>query len=177
MSGRTMTQSVLDAAANHVDEATKDPRKFGRLAFGTVLTVATGADAAMTIYSRAVTAPLATARGTQAIAETELVAAKTTLAAAEGELGADLVSLAKIKHKPAVVIGAADPATGQAVAGRSFKGYCAEREAADSLGVGDKAIQFTKPVRPRTGEVIPVCKECQRRFDRSQFPEGTPFEE
>lgn len=101
---------------------------------------------------------------------------KSPLAAAEAELGADLVSLGKVKHKPAVVVGAVDPTTGRAVAGRSFKGYCAEREAADALGVDDKAILFTKPVRPRTGEIIPVCRECQKRFNRSQFPEGTPFE-
>jgi hypothetical protein len=100
---------------------------------------------------------------------------KSPLAPAEAELGADLVSLAKMKHKPAVVVGAVDPVTGKAVAGRSYKGYCAEREAADALGVDDKAIKFTMPIRPRTGEVIPVCKECQKRFNRSQFPAGTPF--
>ena len=48
-----MTESVLDAAANHVDEASKDPHKAGRLAFGTVTTLATGADAAISLYSKA----------------------------------------------------------------------------------------------------------------------------
>ena len=102
--------------------------------------------------------------------------ATATIAAAEVELGAELASLARKRHLPAVVVGAVDPRTGTAVAARSFRGYCAERAAADALGIPDKAVKFTRPVRPRNGQIVPVCKECQKRFDRLQFPDGTPFE-
>jgi RHS repeat-associated protein len=102
--------------------------------------------------------------------------ATATIAAAEVELGAELASLARKRHLPAVVVGAVDPQTGTAVAARSFRGYCAERAAADALGIPDKAVKFTRPVRPRNGQIVPVCKECQKRFDRLQFPDGTPFE-
>lgn len=83
-SGRTMTESVLDAAANHVDEAIKDPHKAGRLAFGTVTTLATGADAAMSLYSKAGSATVATARGTQVAADAEVAVAEATAASGEG---------------------------------------------------------------------------------------------
>ena len=57
------------------------------------------------------------------------------------------------------------------------KGCCAERSAADQLGGDPKDIRFTKPVRPRTGKIVPVCKDCQKDFDPSQFPPDTPFDE
>ncbi|MCW1917126.1 hypothetical protein OJ996_26325, partial [Luteolibacter sp. GHJ8] len=75
MNGRTMTESVLDAAANHVDEATKDPKKAGNLAFGTVTSLASGADAALRIALRTGNAALTTARGTQGAATVEAAAA------------------------------------------------------------------------------------------------------
>jgi RHS repeat-associated protein len=65
---------ALNAAANHVDAATKDPRKAGELAFNTVTTLATGAEAGMALYSKASGLVTATARGTQAVAKSEVAA-------------------------------------------------------------------------------------------------------
>lgn len=49
---RTMAQSLLDAGANHVDEATKNPKKAGTLAFHGVTFLAGGVDGAMTVFSK-----------------------------------------------------------------------------------------------------------------------------
>jgi hypothetical protein len=97
---------------------------------------------------------------------------------AQQELGQDLASLAKVPRSrlPAVSVGAVDPLTGETVAGRSYMGFCAERDAAAKMGGNPARLRFTKPVRPRTGEVIPVCKECQKVFVPEQFPPGTPFQ-
>lgn len=84
-------------------------------------------------------------------------------------------SRTQFKDSPAVVVVAIDPANGKTGAGRSFKGYCAELEADNAQDVGDKAIQLTKPVKPPTGEVIPIYKQCLMRFDRSQVPRRYPF--
>lgn len=104
-----------------------------------------------------------------------------SLAAAERELGEELVANAgtRAARRPATMIGAASAETGEAIAGRSVPGptgCCAEVDAAQRLGGDPSKIVFTKPVRPRTGEIIPVCKSCQLKFDRSQFPPGTPME-
>jgi RHS repeat-associated protein len=71
---------ALNAAANHVDAATKDPGKAGQLAFNTVTTLATGAEAGMALYSKASNLVSATARGTQAVAEAEVVTAQDLFA-------------------------------------------------------------------------------------------------
>ena len=79
--------------------------------------------------------------------------------------------------KPAVVIGASS--NGTATMGSSSpgpNGCCAEVDAAKKLGGNPKDITFTKPIRPRTGQEIPVCSSCQELFDRIQFPKGTIFE-
>jgi RHS repeat-associated protein len=101
------------------------------------------------------------------------------LGKAERALGDELTSLAKQSSKklPATSVGAYNPRTGRAAADSSFRGCCAEIGAADKVG-GDAAdVIFTKPVRPRTGKVVPVCKNCQTTFGRNQFPTGTPFED
>jgi RHS repeat-associated protein len=82
-------------------------------------------------------------------------------------------------RKPATIIGASQPETGQVVVGRSSPGAggcCAEVDAARKLGGDPKKIQFSKPIRPRTGEVIEVCGNCKKLFDPTQFPKGTPIE-
>ncbi len=65
---RNIAESVLDVAANHVDQAVQDPEKFGELSFHVVLTTTAVTDVAISM----------TARGTVAVAEAEsAVIAKT----------------------------------------------------------------------------------------------------
>jgi hypothetical protein len=79
--------------------------------------------------------------------------------------------------KPAITIGGVSRETGKAgAASSSGAGMCAERNLAARLGGDPKKIDFTKPVRARKGTTHPVCKECQKVFDKSQFPKGTEFE-
>lgn len=49
-------------------------------------------------------------------------------------------------------------------------------DVAAEVGGDPRHIVFTKLVRTRAGEIVPVCKDCQNVFDSSQFPPGTPFE-
>jgi hypothetical protein len=105
----------------------------------------------------------------------------TGLGAAERELAEELTDIAGRagRRQPATVIGAESLRTGEAAAGRSVPGKtgcCAEMDAAGKLGGNPKDIRFTKPVRPRTGGHVDVCKKCQETFDPSQFPPGTKFE-
>jgi RHS repeat-associated protein len=101
--------------------------------------------------------------------------------AAEATLGDGLARMAgrARRQQPATVIGATRPSTGESTVGRSYpgeKGCCGEVDAASRLGGDPKEVVFTKPVRPRQGEIIPVCTNCQSVFDASQFPLGTPFD-
>jgi hypothetical protein len=78
---------VLDATANHVDAATKDPKKMGKVAFGVTTTLATGAQTGMGLLSKSSGATIATARATEVVAKTEVavaeVGAKGTITGAE----------------------------------------------------------------------------------------------
>jgi hypothetical protein len=101
----------------------------------------------------------------------------SALEKAQAALGDELSSLAKRPNRklPATSVGAFNPKTGRAAADSSFKGCCAEVGAAAKVGGKPRDVVFTKPVRPRTGQIVPVCKDCQGKFDRNQFPDGTPF--
>ena len=107
--------------------------------------------------------------------------AARTISAAERELGDELTDIAgrATRRRPAMVIGAENPTTGTSAAGRSYPGptgCCAETNAADNVGGSYRDVRFTQPVRPATGQTWEVCKDCQKKFDRSQFPPGTKFE-
>ena len=55
---------------------------------------------------------------------------------------------------------------------------CAEDVAAEQLrsrGVADENIVFTSAIRPRTGEIVPVCIRCQGRFEPSNFLPGVSY--
>ncbi len=106
---------------------------------------------------------------------------RAALAKAEEALGTELVHLAgrPRSQQPATVVGAASVRTGEAVVGRSApgaRGCCAEVDAATQLGGRTGDIVFTMPVRPRTGQIVPVCPNCQQVYSTSQFPKGTPFD-
>jgi len=100
------------------------------------------------------------------------------LAKAQSALGDELSTLAKRSKKklPAASVGAFNPKTGVAAADSSFKGCCAEVGAAAKVGGSPKDVIFTWAVRPRKGKIVPVCKNCQGKFDRTQFPPGTQFD-
>jgi hypothetical protein len=76
----------------------------------------------------------------------------------------------------ATVTGGYDPARGpsSAVSGcnRNSLG-CAENDVQRQLGIDPSDIQFTEAIRPRTGQQVPICHDCQVRYDPSQFPAGT----
>jgi hypothetical protein len=102
-------------------------------------------------------------------------------ARAEDAVATELIKLAgkPRSQQPATVIGAANIRTGQAAVGRSVPGAggcCAETDAATQLSSNAADIIFTKPVRPRTGQIVPVCKNCQQVYKTSQFPRGTRFD-
>jgi hypothetical protein len=67
---RNMAEALLDAAANHVDEAIKDPEKMGALAFDVSTTSASFAQVGLSIASKSSTAVACTVRGTQATTQT-----------------------------------------------------------------------------------------------------------
>ncbi|QAT81659.1 hypothetical protein EJ065_0044 [Corallococcus coralloides] len=86
-------------------------------------------------------------------------------------------SFAKSKYKPATVVGAYSPSTGEVVAAAS-KGAgrgCAEAACALKLGFPSD-IQFTTAIRPRGGATVNVCITCELTFGRGAFPNPlTPF--
>ena len=107
---------------------------------------------------------------------------KSAREGAQEALGQGLIRVAsRSKNKtPATTIAGTSTETGVSAFGQSVKGCggkrCAELDVAAQLGGNPKNIIFTKPVRPRTGEIIPVCTDFQKVFDKSQFPPGTPFD-
>ena len=48
---------------------------------------------------------------------------------------------------------------------------------AEDLVVAIDDIVLTPAIRPRTGEIVPVCKRCQGKYPRTSFMPGTPFVE
>jgi len=88
---------------------------------------------------------------------------------------------AKDRNRVAAVVGGVNLSTGQIAVGLKKTGEnygkCAEDLCADALGGPSEDILMSPAVRPRTMEVIPVCKRCQTKFSRNQFPPETPFEE
>ena len=84
--------------------------------------------------------------------------------------------LAGQRHPPATVVGAYSPATRQVTAGASRGGGlgCAEGVCSEKLGA-PADIQFTTAVRPRTGQTVPVCQNCEATYGRSAFPADAVF--
>ena len=96
---------------------------------------------------------------------------------AEGARDALSDSFAGQRHKPATVVGAYSETTGQVTAQASRGGGrgCAEGACADALG-NPSDIQFTTAKRPRTGDDVPVCENCEATYGRDAFPDPeTPF--
>jgi hypothetical protein len=80
------------------------------------------------------------------------------------------------KHPPATVVGAYSESTGKVTAGASRGGGagCAEGVCDANLGSpGD--TKFTTAVRPRTGQTVPVCNNCESTYGRGAFPPNAAF--
>ena len=88
---------------------------------------------------------------------------------------------AKERNQVAAVVGGVNKETGQTAIGikRSGEDYgkCAEDIFAEALGGKSEEVLMSPAIRPRKNEVIPVCKRCQTKYAKDQFPPGTPFEE
>jgi hypothetical protein len=87
----------------------------------------------------------------------------------------------KERNQVSAVVGAVSTQTGQSAVGvkRSGENYgkCAEDLCVEVLGGQPGEVLISPAIRPRTNEVIPVCKRCQTKYSRDQFPPETPFEE
>ena len=83
-----------------------------------------------------------------------------------------VADLSRMRHPPATVVGAYSPSSGRVTAGASRGGGlgCAEAVCADALR-NPPDIRFTEAIRPRTGEVVPVCPSCEATFGRQAFPD------
>jgi hypothetical protein len=85
------------------------------------------------------------------------------------------------RSKVSAVVGGVNPETGKTAVGikKSGESYgkCAEDLCSQQFGEDAGKILMSPAVRPRTREVIPVCKRCQSKYSPAQFPPGTPFEE
>lgn len=67
---------------------------------------------------------------------------------------------------------------GAKVTGEAFE-MCAEdhvRAQLVSRGAQPSDVRVTEAIRPRTGEIKPVCPRCQERWTPDQFPAGTPYD-
>ncbi len=90
-------------------------------------------------------------------------------------------SLSKTKQSNYVtVVGGVDLRTGDVFVGvKNTKMYsqnatCAEDIVFRGLGGNQNAnIIMTPAIRPRTGEIIPVCERCQTKYPQNQFVKGT----
>jgi RHS repeat-associated protein len=80
--------------------------------------------------------------------------------------------LATQRHPPATVVGAYSPSSGRVTAGASRGGGrgCAEGVCSEALG-HPRDIQFTPAVRPRTGQPVDVCPNCESAYSRGAFPD------
>jgi hypothetical protein len=71
-----------------------------------------------------------------------------------------------------------DPATGRIETGSARPPHgCAETDVANKLGIPRDQVQFTDAIRPRTGEEVPICTNCQDKYSPNQFPPGTQAQE
>jgi len=83
---------------------------------------------------------------------------------------------AKVGRKVATVTGGYNIRAGQLAAAGCSKGpVCAEVNVFKALGGVKDEVGFTKAIRPRTGQEVPICPVCQATVWRDAFPPGTQF--
>ena len=86
------------------------------------------------------------------------------------------------RQRPSTIAAGYNRVTGEVTVGINItKVYhnllCAEDLVVTQLG-GIECIDdivLTPAIRPRTGEIVPVCKRCQGKYPRTSFIPGTPF--
>jgi hypothetical protein len=87
----------------------------------------------------------------------------------------------KERNRIAAVVGGVNTRTGQTAVGSKNSGEeygkCAEDLCVEALGGKAQDVLMSPAIRPRTNEIIPVCKRCQKKYSKNQFAPGTPFEE
>jgi hypothetical protein len=88
---------------------------------------------------------------------------------------------AKERNQIAAIVGGVNTQTGETATGvkktGEAYGKCAEDLCVEALSGSPGNILLSPAIRPRTGEEVPVCRRCQTKYTRDQFPPGTPFEE
>ena len=88
--------------------------------------------------------------------------------------------LVKPKNRKTATVTAGYTPDGRIAIGRSSNPEgCAEEDVIRNLGVPEESVgdvRFTEARRPRTGKEIPICHNCQERFDPSQFPPDVQHE-
>lgn len=88
---------------------------------------------------------------------------------------------ASAERSIATVVGSADEvgaSVGVKISGQNV-GDCAEdlsRLSRTRSGAAPATLKYSTAIRPRTGEIRPVCPRCQRRTSQCQYPPGTPYE-
>ena len=80
---------------------------------------------------------------------------------------------AEVGASKATVTGAFNSETGQVTAAACGGGQCAEDVANGQLQGG--ATNFTKAIRPRTGNEVPICERCESTYGRDKFPPDAQF--
>jgi hypothetical protein len=87
----------------------------------------------------------------------------------------------KERNQIAAIVGGVNTKSGQTATGvkKSGEAYgkCAEDLCVEALGGTPADVLLSPAIRPRTSEVVPVCKRCQTKYSKDQFPPGTSFEE
>ena len=97
--------------------------------------------------------------------------------AARDQQVATIKTLPKAKRQEiATVTAGTNVETGETVAGWNQGGQCAEDVVVGKLGGDASKIRFSKAIRPRTNQEVPVCQRCQGKYTRDQFPAGTKFQ-
>jgi len=146
--GVSIAAGAMDLAQGNYKQAEQD--------FGAALLLGLGAKAAGS----------SAAASRNSALQRQAVAARDALAS----------ELAEQAHPPATVVGAYSPSTGQVTAGASRGGGlgCAEGVCSQKLGSAAD-IKFTKAVRPRTGQTVPVCQNCEKTYGRGAFPADAAF--
>ena len=106
-------------------------------------------------------------------------AAKTTLTGVVDMAGATAARDAMastVGKRVATVSAGVNTETGEVAAAACGGGRCAEAHVVDALGGNKDVVKFTKAIRPRTGNEVPVCTRCEATYGRGSFPEGTKFQ-
>ena len=116
--------------------------------------------------------------------DSEAVYAQAAIDARDAEI-ARICELSNTQRdKYVVVVAGYNKNTGQVAVGAKIeetgmRTYCAEDMVVAQLiekGAALKEIVMTPGIRPRTLEIIAVCKFCQEKYSRDNFIPGTPFE-